>query len=328
MDTRLLVEGAGEALALWKRSTIRPGVKYTYPPVMVLSLIPVFGGGACMVSRPLRQKLLIRLMVALSAYELPFRLYLRLHLSRWLAPPKRHAMPPSIAKISTPEPPFTWRPSRVELLAFLLVAGLLSLLTYYSVATDRQPWDLPITRAVQRLDLDRFGPFSQAIFWMGLRGLAGALLLTVGGALWLKGRRPEALFMVFFTFFDLVNIPLRDVIGRPRPTPDLVGVVIGYGGIQGDSFPSGHSLHTIMFYGFLLYLSKRLMKPGLLRAGLWTLLGADISIAGLWLIYDGRHWASDVLGGYVYGAFYLMLLMGGYRGYLAWRRRHISNGTV
>ena len=33
---------------------------------------------------------------------------------------------------------------------------------------------------------------------------------------------------------------------------------------------------------------------------------------GPWLIYDGRHWAIDVLGGYAYGAFYLLALVVGY----------------
>lgn len=330
----------GWTLTFWARgqaARLRPGrvppAQLTSPNihtplVMLLSLIPALGGMAYLASPPLRHKQLVRLLVDEAAHKLPFRLYRRLHLSHWLAPSKRHAILPPVAEVSTQNLPLPWRPSRPEVAAFLFVAGFLSLLTYFGVTTDRQPWDLPITRAIQRLDLDRFGPFSKAIFWMGLRGFDGALLVVLGAALWLKGRRTEAIFMGSIGFFDLINIPLRDLIGRPRPTPDLVGVIIGYGGVQGDSFPSGHSLHTMLFYGYLLYLSRKLMRPGFLRTGLWTLIGAYIPIAGLWLLYDGRHWASDVLGGYVYGTFYLMLVIAGYRGYLAWQRRYIAHGAA
>jgi membrane-associated phospholipid phosphatase len=53
-----------------------------------------------------------------------------------------------------------------------------------------------------------------------------------------------------------------------------------------------------------------------------VLLGVYIPIVGVWLVYDGRHWTSDVLGGYVYGAFYLTVLVWAYRRYIAWRRSY------
>ena len=122
---------------------------------------------------------------------------------------------------------------------------------------------------------------------------------------------------------------LRDLIDRPRPTEDLVGVIIGYGGIQGDSFPSGHALHTMLFYGFLVYLSRDLMKPGPSRTAVWLAVALYVPVAGLWLVYDGRHWTSDVLGGYAYGAFYLLITILSYRWYLSWSERliHLSART-
>jgi hypothetical protein len=59
------------------------------PLVMALSLVPGVGAIAYLVTRPLRHKLLIRLMVDQAAWKLPFKLYRRLHLGRWLAPPSR-----------------------------------------------------------------------------------------------------------------------------------------------------------------------------------------------------------------------------------------------
>ena len=56
------------------------------PLVMLIALIPGFGAVAYLGARPLRQKLLIRLMLDQSAWKLPFRLYQRWHLGRWFAP--------------------------------------------------------------------------------------------------------------------------------------------------------------------------------------------------------------------------------------------------
>ncbi|MBI4305850.1 MAG: phosphatase PAP2 family protein [Chloroflexi bacterium] len=202
---------------------------------------------------------------------------------------------------------------------FLTASAAVGFSTFLALTTDRQPFDLPFTHFVQRLELQQLGTFSDLIFWMGLRGFAGALLIGLGAFLWLRGRRLETLLLIAIALLDLWNVALRDIIDRPRPTADLVGVVIGYGGIQGASFPSGHAMHVILFYGFLIYLIGRLPRPGFLRLGVQAALGLYILIAGLWLVHAGRHWASDVIGGYAYGLFYLMLLIAAYHYGIAWR---------
>ena len=57
------------------------------PLVMVLALIPGLGSVAYFASRPLRRKLLVRLLLDEVAWKLPFRLYARMHLGRLLPPP-------------------------------------------------------------------------------------------------------------------------------------------------------------------------------------------------------------------------------------------------
>ncbi len=57
------------------------------PLVMVLALVPALGGVAYLGSRPLRNKLLVRLLLDQIAWKLPFRLHDRIHLGRILAPP-------------------------------------------------------------------------------------------------------------------------------------------------------------------------------------------------------------------------------------------------
>ena len=61
------------------------------PMVMGIALVPGFGGLAYLASAPLRSRLLARLMLDQAAWKMPFNLYRRTHIGRWLAPSIRQA---------------------------------------------------------------------------------------------------------------------------------------------------------------------------------------------------------------------------------------------
>ena len=65
------------------------------PLVMGLALVPALGGAAYLASPPLRSKLLARLMLDQAAWKLPFKLYHRTRIGRWLAPSSRTAALPA-----------------------------------------------------------------------------------------------------------------------------------------------------------------------------------------------------------------------------------------
>ena len=206
-----------------------------------------------------------------------------------------------------------------------LTLGILSTLTAVVISTyvawtvDLFSWDADITRWLQGFTLGEARFLRGWIFWMGIRGVAGAVMVVVFGYLWVTHHRLEAIFLGLISIPDLLNIGLREIIGRPRPTADLVDVLIGYGGIQGDSFPSGHALHVILFYGFLMYLAASYISNRRLVNALYIIGTAYILVSGLWLIYDGRHWFTDVIGGFIYGAFYLLVLIASFK----WARERV-----
>ncbi len=106
---------------------------------------------------------------------------------------------------------------------FLTLLGVLALLTYFALITDRLPGDLAIVLWVQGLaDPEKLGPIPNLLFWMGVMGVAGAVIVAACGWLWFKGHRTEAVFLALVGIPDLINVPLRDLIGRPRPTIELV----------------------------------------------------------------------------------------------------------
>ena len=68
-----------------------------------------------------------------------------------------------------------------------------------------------------------------------------------------------------------------------------------------DSFPSGHAVQTMVFYGLLATLA--LPWPPLRRRR-WPVVGAAVTVialVGYTRVYLGNHWPTDVLGGWLLG---------------------------
>lgn len=94
---------------------------------------------------------------------------------------------------------------------------------------------------------------------------------------------------------------LKNLFGRPRPQDPLLRTVSGL------SFPSGHALLSVAFYGLLIYLVWHNIANKLLRWILIVLLILLILTIGLSRIYLRVHYASDVLAGFAMGVIWLVL---------------------
>lgn len=93
-----------------------------------------------------------------------------------------------------------------------------------------------------------------------------------------------------------LNRWLKAVIERPRPEGNRLLEETSL------SFPSGHAMGSIAFYGFLIYLTWRLTpkNPGL-RWLITILLLLLILSIGYSRVYLGVHYPSDILAGYAAG---------------------------
>lgn len=106
------------------------------------------------------------------------------------------------------------------------------------------------------------------------------------------GRRPGLCAAVNLVLATLLNLPLKTLIQRPRPEGYRLVAESGF------SFPSGHSMVAMAFYGLLIWMVWRYEKDSLVRRLGVIGFGLVIVLVGLSRIYLGVHYASDVLAGF------------------------------
>lgn len=99
----------------------------------------------------------------------------------------------------------------------------------------------------------------------------------------------------------IINQILKFIFRRERPNGYRLIEMSGY------SFPSGHAMASLAFYGLLIYITKRLVKNKYLKILLITLNIAIIILIGVSRIYLGVHYLSDVLTGYSISIIYLLI---------------------
>lgn len=100
----------------------------------------------------------------------------------------------------------------------------------------------------------------------------------------------------------ILNQSLKFIVQRPRP--DLSMRLISE---TGYSFPSGHAMASISFYGFIIFLVLISNLKQKVKNIIVIILSFIILLVGISRIYLGVHYASDVIGGYLLSISLLMI---------------------
>ena len=96
------------------------------------------------------------------------------------------------------------------------------------------------------------------------------------------------------------NMILKRFINRARPGIEhLVSV-------ETLSYPSGHAMSAMAFYGFLIYLCTKFRITKFLKIGIILVLAFIILSIGISRIYLGVHFPSDIAGGYIAGLIWVI----------------------
>ena len=99
----------------------------------------------------------------------------------------------------------------------------------------------------------------------------------------------------------VVNNIIKIIIKRERPNFLVLSNETSY------SFPSGHSMISILFFGSIIYLvNKYNIKY---KKTITILLSIFIILVGLSRLYLGVHFLTDVIGGYLCGVVTLIIII-------------------
>ncbi len=215
-----------------------------------------------------------------------------------------------------------WRVEAIYIVALLLFATL-------AVCARVNPyfaWDLSGERELQELHNPAFFALMRFVSVFGNGPVPVALTIAaILFFLW-RNRRTEAAGLALSAVGgSLLNVALKTLIARPRPTPALVQV---FHPLDTRSFPSGHVVYYVCFFGFLFFAAYAVLPKGsTARRVALPLMALPVLLVGLSRVYLGAHWPSDTIGAYLIGGLWLALSLHFYRGWKARSTFHKDRKT-
>ena len=213
---------------------------------------------------------------------------------------------------STGETPVTaaarhWRPVTLVLMAAVLAA--MAVLAYeappfgWDGSLASSGWDRELATGILPISSLTYYDFMKAVSFPGNReGVIVTMLAGAALAAWRLGWRAGLLVIAALALMGLDEV-FKDVVGRPRPRDP------GPWACECDSFPSGHTLHAVLTSGLLwLLVMPRLTQAHASAHDARAVLLVWPVLVGISRVHLERHWPSDVLGAYVFGAALLIAM--------------------
>ena len=142
-----------------------------------------------------------------------------------------------------------------------------------------------------------------AKFITNFGGAIFLITLTVILVILIKNKKIGLSIFSNLVIITVLNQLLKRILQRPRPTEFRIIEETGY------SFPSGHSMVSMAFYGYLIYLIYKYVENKYVKWTSIVLLSILICTIGVSRIYLGVHYTSDVLGGFLVSISYLILFI-------------------
>ena len=165
-------------------------------------------------------------------------------------------------------------------------------------------WATPFLHSISTPLLDAF---MTGLTTMGSTLILVPLFILVVGSLLASRRYGAAVFFSVATGGALaIDFTMKLIFERPRPKLDYAAVLPDY------SFPSGHSMNGVVFYVGLALIIWSVFgrRVGVLATIVGTLLALGIGVSR---IYLGYHYLTDVVGGFLAGIAWLLIVGAAFR---------------
>jgi len=179
-----------------------------------------------------------------------------------------------------------------------LVISFISLSVFIAI-NPIIPFDIQVSQVVQKFQAKWLDYLMLAISLFGELPWSLISVLMVAAIFYFNKFKRESYFITLILCSGLIILVIKNIINRPRPTSFYVRLVEIN---RFQSFPSGHVLSYILFFGFLIILMKNLKT---IAKG-WRHLITVVSVFLIIMIapsriYLGAHWFTDTLGGFLLG---------------------------
>lgn len=188
--------------------------------------------------------------------------------------------------------------------AFITGLALTIALFFLAWSYPKFPGDEGVLLAFQAL---QSGTLDRAARALDMLGDAIPVLVLVAGlavGVLAARRRADILMIGMGAVLTLGGQALKPLVARARPEYMLPGA-----DSTGFGFPSGHAVYAFIFGGILIFLAGNLIGHRLVRRFVQMGLGIWIVSMGACRVYLGVHWPSDVIGGFMFGAIALTVIL-------------------
>lgn len=216
----------------------------------------------------------------------------------------RHATVHSLPSISFRAPRLTH-----------LTAGLVSAIAFLIVLLDAlvnptTGFDLWAIKGIQSISFPGLPAIVDQV--NTLTGSDGAITMWAGTLLLFLALRwwVPALGLLTLPAGGVINFIIGEhMVSRTRP--GLAELERATPWVNERSFPSGHVMGAIMFYGFLFVVARRIPSQSL-RLAVQGFSVVTVVAVGFSRVWSGAHWATDVIGAYALGGLLLAGLLAVY----------------
>ena len=107
---------------------------------------------------------------------------------------------------------------------------------------------------------------------------------------------------IYIIIIKIINYIIKTLINRARPNLEKALL------LKESSFPSSHATIAVTVYGLLIYIIYKRVSNNFLKLVLIIILSLIILLIGVSRIYLDVHYFTDILGGYLLGIIYLIVI--------------------
>jgi membrane-associated phospholipid phosphatase len=172
--------------------------------------------------------------------------------------------------------------------------------------------DHQVAEAMRSIWQEQLHGFFQLIAELGGFELTTILMLGLAFYLWRGGFGADAFVVVAFFGAVALEVLYKKLLYHPGPShalshsdgPSLTNMLEA--GVVTNSFPSGHMVRTVVAFGLLAFVVRRLAVSPRVRALAVPIAVVIIVAMVIDRLYLDVHWESDVIGGLLLGGIALL----------------------